>query len=319
MTDEKREIRALADCELELRDNGDGLPTIRGYAAVFNKPSLDLGGFVETIARGAFTRTLAEGADVRALVEHDSSRIIGRSKAGTLTMEENQRGLKVAITPADTTAGRDIVESVRRGDVDGMSFAFQVNGRGGETWAFDDDGPDQRTLVDVDLFDVSVVTFPAYPDTSVAVRSMEQAREAAEDTADLALIEARRGEEMVPWETVKAELGLTDVEVQRAKRYREIAAEFGVQFSKAVAAEEARKLVESPLWTDGAALAGELARAFAEKEDAIGIGVADDRTEQDRAALRRALAERDAEAKRRVDARVQRRIAEAKAAEATTE
>lgn len=141
---------------------------IVGYPAVFNKMSEDLG-FRERILPGEFTKTLADGADVRALVDHDPGRIIGRSKAGTLKLVENTRGLKAIIKPADTSAGRDIVESIRRGDVDGMSFAFRTIE---DRW-HKEDGEDVRELVQVELFDVSVVSFPAYLDTSVGLRSLD--------------------------------------------------------------------------------------------------------------------------------------------------
>jgi len=179
----EREVRYLKAAEL--RVEGDSEPVITGYAAVFDSDSLDLGGFVERIKEGAFARTLKEGADVRALVDHDASKIIGRNKAGTLELKEDKHGLHVRIKPPDTTSGRDIVTSIRRGDVDGMSFGFVAN----EYRWKDDVTPVVRTLLDVDLFDVSVVTYPAYPDTSVAVRSLEEARKASPKSAVTEAIE----------------------------------------------------------------------------------------------------------------------------------
>lgn len=150
-------------------------PRLVGYAAVFDKPSADLGGFTEFIQRGAFKRTLEEGADVRALVDHDSSRIIGRRSAGTLELEEDRIGLRVLIHVADTTAGRDVLESVRRGDLKEMSFAFSIPDTGlCERWE-QDGAIYKRTLIDVDLHDVSIVSFPAYADSSIALARAERA------------------------------------------------------------------------------------------------------------------------------------------------
>jgi HK97 family phage prohead protease len=156
---------------IEVRTNGDKAPSkLVGYAALFNKPTELFPGLTEKVAPGAFTRTLGEGADVRALVDHDPSKIIGRTKSGTLALQENRKGLKVAIDAADTQAGRDILKSVERGDVDQMSFGFRVVK---ESWEAKKDGSTVRTLEDVELFDVSAVTFPAYADTTIATRSLE--------------------------------------------------------------------------------------------------------------------------------------------------
>jgi len=156
---------------VEVREDGEKQPSkLVGYAALFDKPTELFPGLTERVAPGAFTRTLEEGADVRALVDHDPSKIIGRTKSGTLALQENRKGLKVAIDAADTQAGRDILESVARGDVDQMSFGFRVVK---ESWEDLKDGSSVRTLEDVDLFDVSAVTFPAYPDTKIAARSLE--------------------------------------------------------------------------------------------------------------------------------------------------
>lgn len=170
----EHERRFLKVSELRITGGGDDKPkTIVGYAAVFNKLSEDLGGFREKIAKGAFTATLESGDDVRALVDHDTGKILGRNKSGTLKLEQNSKGLKATIKPADTQAGRDIMTSLERGDIDGMSFGFRTIT---DKWETVND-EEIRTLMEVKLFDVSVVTYPAYPDTSVAVRGLEQARE----------------------------------------------------------------------------------------------------------------------------------------------
>jgi len=166
--------RVMKITELRVARGADHRPRIIGYAARFNRPSCDLGGFVERIESGAFARTLADGDDVRALIDHNPTLVLGRTKAGTLRLREDDNGLMAEIDPPDTTAAQDVMESIRRRDVDGMSFGFMTRQ---ESWDCDAD-PWQRTLQDVQLFDVSVVTYPAYPDTSVAVRSLKAAREA---------------------------------------------------------------------------------------------------------------------------------------------
>jgi HK97 family phage major capsid protein/HK97 family phage prohead protease len=144
---------------------------IAGYAAVFNQLSEDLGGFRERIIPGAFSRCLGSDPDVRCLFNHDSNIILGRTKSGTLELREDRTGLFFDCRLPDTQAGRDIRESVSRGDIDQCSFGFVVQG---QTWhdEKDTDGKTRtiRELTDVDLFDVSPVTYAAYPQTSVSAR-----------------------------------------------------------------------------------------------------------------------------------------------------
>jgi hypothetical protein len=143
-----------------------------GYAAVFNKASADLGGFTEIVAPGAFTRTLASGADPLALVAHMPALVLGRRSAGTLALAQDQHGLIFDIKMPDTTAARDLVESVGRGDIRGASFAFSTPA-GGDKWAVGSDGNVVRTLLDVDLAEITICGSPAYADTSVALRSLQ--------------------------------------------------------------------------------------------------------------------------------------------------
>lgn len=159
--------------ELRASEESDSSPgTLVGHAAVFNKRSEDLGGFFEVVAPGAFKNSLSEGADVRALVEHrGGSNTLGRTTSGTLAVSEDRTGLKTEIKLPDTQAGRDVAQLVERGDLTGMSFGFTVRD-GGESWEEDRDGIVLRTLHDVNLHDVSVVAFPAYPDTAIAKRSL---------------------------------------------------------------------------------------------------------------------------------------------------
>lgn len=164
---ESREIRSAAIHELRVADDG-GAPVIVGHAAVFGVLSEEMFGFRERVLRGAFTETLKGVPDIRGLIDHNSSKILGRTTAGTLMLEEDDRGLRARIKPPDTSFANDVLVSIRRGDVDQMSFAFQTVT---DQWHTEDE-EEIRELVEVKLFDVSVVTFPAYTDTSVSVRSL---------------------------------------------------------------------------------------------------------------------------------------------------
>lgn len=146
---------------------------LRGHAVVFHSLSHDLGGFRERILPSAVDRTLRESADVRALIEHDPQRIIGRTTAGTLTLRKDGDGLLAQIDPPDTAYARDLLISVERGDVTGMSFRFRVR-PGGERW-HNDQGIVTRDISDMDIREVSIVTFPAYDatDVGVALRSLD--------------------------------------------------------------------------------------------------------------------------------------------------
>jgi Escherichia/Staphylococcus phage prohead protease len=140
--------------------------TIRGYASVWNTLSENLGGFVERITPSAFSRCLNLNADVRCLVDHEPSKILGRSTAGTLRLSQDSTGLAIECDMPDTTLGNDTLESIRRGDLNQMSFGFICVD---EDWSALPDGTKLRTVSDADLFDVSVVTFPAYQSSSVGV------------------------------------------------------------------------------------------------------------------------------------------------------
>lgn len=149
-----------------LQSRGAGGRTIRGYAALFDSLSEDLGGFREKIAPGAFARALREKQDVRALFNHDGNLILGRTKAGTLRMKEDRHGLAVEIDLPDSVLGKDLYASIERGDVSQMSFAFRMVK---DQWDIVE-GQHIRTLLECDLFDVSPVVFPAYSDTVIGVR-----------------------------------------------------------------------------------------------------------------------------------------------------
>ncbi|MEZ4865338.1 MAG: HK97 family phage prohead protease [Caldilineaceae bacterium] len=147
-----------------------GSTPLRGYAAVFNSFSVDMGDWREVIRPGAFAWTLSRKPDVRVTVDHAGGfTMLGRTTNGTLKLSEDAHGLRVEITPANTTVGRDIAELVRRGDLTQMSFAFFTRR---DNWLKTENGL-VRELIEADLDggDVAVVTYPAYPATSIGVRT----------------------------------------------------------------------------------------------------------------------------------------------------
>jgi len=180
----KKEIRILKTAELRIKKDGDEPVRIEGYAAVFNKDSEDMG-FIERLAPGAFKNAL-KTSDVRALFNHDSNIILGRTSAGTLELKEDKKGLLMTVTPPDTQLIRDMVLSpIERGDITQQSFGFTVKA---DEWRDIDKDTPVRTITEVkELFDVSPVTFPAYPDTTVALRSLDNIKQDvlsnAKDTA----------------------------------------------------------------------------------------------------------------------------------------
>jgi HK97 family phage prohead protease len=165
-----KEIERRTVGAAELRVQQDEAARIVGHAALFNSLSQDLGGFRERIMPGAFRETLAAD-DVRALFNHDPSFVLGRNRSGTLRLSEDDQGLKIEIDPPNTQIARDLMTSIGRGDITQMSFGFMVKGNG-QSWSKAEDGGVLRTLTDLRLCDVSVVTYPAYQDTHVAVRAL---------------------------------------------------------------------------------------------------------------------------------------------------
>lgn len=176
--------------EFEVRALGDGME-FTGYAAVFDSPSEDLGGFRESIKPGAFTRSLNAakngGRDIKAFLNHADTVVLGSTRAKTLRLAEDTRGLVAEITLPDNEWGRPVRDAVRRGDISAMSFGFTVPAKG-DSW---NDSRTERTLHEVRLFEVSPVTgWPAYASTSASVRSIldataeEDAQRIADDLTD---------------------------------------------------------------------------------------------------------------------------------------
>ena len=152
------------------------MKTITGYAVVWDAISTPLGGFIEVVRRGAFTNTLQAG-DARALWNHNADFPLGRQSAGTLVVEEDTKGLRVTITPPDTSYARDLIASIERRDVTGMSFGFTVTK---DSWLrAGPSGFPVRQLLQVNLLEISPCTIPAYPQTEVHVRAVVAAMEPA--------------------------------------------------------------------------------------------------------------------------------------------
>lgn len=166
--------------EFELREDANGM-AFEGYAAVFNTDSAPLP-FIERIAPGAFTRSLEARNDIKLLWNHDTGVVLGSTRAGTLKLSQDERGLKVRAEFPNTTAGRDAAELIRRGDVDSMSFGFSVP-QGGDEWSSDGK---ERTLRSVRLHEVSIVAFPAYASTAgtTSIRGLDQVAKRADVDAD---------------------------------------------------------------------------------------------------------------------------------------
>jgi len=167
-----REVRvALGGLEVRAAGEASATRTVTGYAAVFNSEADIYGCWIETIAAGAFARSLKEN-DVVALYHHDGARVLGRMSAKTLRIKEDAKGLAIEIDLPDTTDGRDLAVSIERKDVTGMSFGFTTRKQEWDETV----EPPKRTILDVDLVEVTVTAFPAYTDTEVGLRSLEGAR-----------------------------------------------------------------------------------------------------------------------------------------------
>ncbi|CAB4152433.1 COG3740 Phage head maturation protease [uncultured Caudovirales phage] len=170
----------ILNCEpIELRAAVDSTAQIlRGYAAKFNVLSQDLGGFREMIAPGAFDAVISN--DVRALLNHDPNHVLGRTLSGTARIGIDATGLWYEVTLPDTQTGRDLAESIKRGDITQSSFAFSI-APGGDSWAADETGAVLRTISKMGaLYDVSPVTYPAYPDATIGMRTAAEFKEKSE-------------------------------------------------------------------------------------------------------------------------------------------
>ncbi len=169
-----KEIRTVS-MPVEFRTAADGTVTVEGYAAVFNQETNIGGMFREVIRAGAFSKALQRGDDVTFLINHDGLPL-ARTRSGTLKLEEDAHGLKVLseLDATDPDVAR-IIPKMRRGDLDKMSFAFAV-AEGGQNWLGAANDLDLREVTDTYLYDVSIVTEPAFYGTSIALRSRDAAK-----------------------------------------------------------------------------------------------------------------------------------------------
>lgn len=174
----KKEVRFLAK-DYEVRAKEDGTKNVSGYVVKFNMRSqLIWGEFYERVAKGAFAKSLEENT-IKALWNHRSDFVLGSTKNATLRLEEDEIGLRFELDLPNNSWGNDAYESINRGDVDGVSFGFVVRS---DSWQYlQTEDVYERTLLDIDLFEISPTPFPAYPDSEVGKRSIEGIPDTKED------------------------------------------------------------------------------------------------------------------------------------------
>ncbi|WP_252187865.1 HK97 family phage prohead protease [Anaeromonas frigoriresistens] len=167
----QKETRYISIEKLETRaTEEDNKLSISGYVVQFNKRSKVMWDFVEVVAKGAFRNSLKENV-IKALWNHNHDYVLGSTKNSTLKLREDDYGLKFELDLPSNTWGKDCYESVSRGDVDGVSFGFFVRE---DEWEYiDDEDLYKRTLLEVDLFEISPTPFPAYEDSQASCRSFE--------------------------------------------------------------------------------------------------------------------------------------------------
>jgi HK97 family phage prohead protease len=218
----KYELR-YADSEFEVRAAPGNKFKFRGYAAVFDTLSQDLGGFVETIAPSAFRKTMSDGAEVFAFWAHDSSEVLGSTRNGTLTLEDRADGLAFSIEVRDTAISEDRWAAVQRGDVVGTSFGFFAER---DEWDHSS-SPALRTLKEVRLLEVSPgVAFPAYPgaQSGAALRSIVQETR----TVNTIPVKASPEPAPAPPDQAPGESARADLEYRQASDLDLLCARFGI-------------------------------------------------------------------------------------------
>jgi hypothetical protein len=184
---EQRGISPFDFDSLEIRSDDKGQKVIQGHGAVYDKLSLDLGGFREKFLPGSLADTI-KSDDIRSLRDHNPTFILGRNKSGTLTLEEDQKGILYRVIPGNQSYTRDLIESIERRDVTGGSIIFKVDGKDAQRWFVDGEEVEmlsafmamwdekkhniERHIVSARMADIGPVTFPAYPQTDVNIRSL---------------------------------------------------------------------------------------------------------------------------------------------------
>ena len=185
--------KRIFNIETRVDSTEDGRDLVVGHASVYDSRSNNLGGFYEFIERGAFTEELIANSDVRALINHDPNLILARNTSGTLNLTADERGLKYEFEMPETSYGKDLAISMKRGDITQSSFAFTV---AEDDWSTDDEGNNIRTIKKIDrLYDVSPVTYPAYnmaeSDLVVAKRGLKEYQESLVEETKEEIIEEK--------------------------------------------------------------------------------------------------------------------------------
>jgi len=185
--------KRIFNIETRVDSTEDGRDLVVGHASVYDSRSNNLGGFYEFIERGAFTEELINTSDVRALINHDPNLILARNTSGTLKLTADERGLKYEFEMPETSYGKDLAISMKRGDITQSSFAFTV---AEDDWSTDDEGNNIRTIKKIDrLYDVSPVTYPAYnmaeSDLVVAKRGLKEYQESLVEETKEEIIEEK--------------------------------------------------------------------------------------------------------------------------------
>lgn len=187
MTNDKIEQRTLA-AKMEVRENAEKQAEIFGKAIPFDSPSLPIcGDFIEYIAPDAFDESIESNAEIMLLYAHDWSAPLARRTAGRLTLEKREDGIYFRATPPDTTRTQDLLKDIEAGNVKGNSFGFTVEK---DEWETDESGRTVRRILRGTLFEISAVVDPAYPDTTLAKRSLD-ASNAARNAAMMNLRKAK--------------------------------------------------------------------------------------------------------------------------------
>lgn len=165
--------------ELELRtEDDDEKKRISGYGIVYNRKTQIGDDFIEVIRPGAARKALQNDPDIKSRFNHQRGALLGRTKSGTMEVEENQSGVKYTVYPPDTQIARDVMQSIERGDIDGSSFTFAV-AEGGEEVTRQSDGTILREIFEFEkIGEIGPVEDQAYADTTTGIRSAEETREA---------------------------------------------------------------------------------------------------------------------------------------------
>jgi len=185
--------KRIFNVETRVDSTDDGKDVVVGYASVYDSRSNNLGGFYEYIERGAFNEELISNSDVRALINHDPNLILARNTSGTLKLSADERGLRYEFEMPETSYGKDLAVSMKRGDISQSSFAFTV---AEDDWSTDDEGNNIRTIKKIDrLFDTAIVTYPAYSqaesDLVVAKRGLKEYQESLVEETKEEIIEEK--------------------------------------------------------------------------------------------------------------------------------